>query len=175
MKTSKYGLVMGFVMIMTALLFHISSGDQTIQMIEIKSLVILGIIPIIQAMLLNRLRKENKNILLFDKAFRASVLCAVTGGLIYCTYYFVFLKYIDTEYISRILSFSMKRLADHDQPDSIRNDLGATMNFMSKPVLQALNMMLNVILTGTFFSLILSAIFRRHKNIENIKASGNPY
>ncbi|MBX7225690.1 MAG: DUF4199 domain-containing protein [Chitinophagales bacterium] len=153
------GFITGLAMIAYTLIVNIS-GFQYEQGIQWLGLLPLICISTYFAMKF-RQSTEPSGYLTFGQGFKYILYCIVVSSIISTLFFFIYISFIDTEYVSGLLEATKERLAKKGmEPEQISASIEMMKKFTS-PIKMCLMGLISSFLTGAILGLIVGAIIRK--------------
>lgn len=156
----KYGIIGGLIGVIVSLILYFTnlqfeSWSKWLQSLIMIGTIILGIKVISDA--------NKNNLLSFGTLFKAGILITVIVAIISIVYFLIYINFIETDFVGKVLEESRKQMAEKGLSDEqIDQALSMTKSFMS-PGIMVLFSLIGSLFIGAIASVIGAAIFKNEK------------
>ncbi|SDX10259.1 DUF4199 domain-containing protein [Aequorivita viscosa] len=157
-----YGILLALLSIVTQVISYVLDVhvDRPWWLTVLQLVISIGVV----VMGLNAFRSANQGYLTLVQALKIGVAISLIAGVIAVLFNYIFMNYIDPDYIQKAMDFSREQMLNQN-PDMSQEQIDMAMNMSSKlmtPVIMAAFSLISSLFFGFIISLIAGLILKRN-------------
>jgi len=159
-----YGVILGIVLILANVIVY-ASGMIYEQDWKTGSIGLIGMIAVL-FIGIKKFKEINEGYLTVGQAIKTGLGIAVIGGIISIIYTFIFMNYIEPDFIANTLAGVEEKMIEQNPnltDEQIEQALGFSEKFMSPSIMSAMALFMTLFF-GLIFSLISGLILKKNKD-----------
>ncbi|MEM6263564.1 MAG: DUF4199 domain-containing protein [Bacteroidota bacterium] len=160
----KYGLIMGLVMAAYTLILSLTGQSFNQTLGYVSYVIIIGVI----FLAMREYKSLNEGFMTFKQGLGIGVLASLIGGTISSAFSFVYMTFIDPDFIAKLQEFTRSEMEKNQDLSPAQVDQAMEMtSFMMTPGAMFVMGIIGSVILGLIVSLIMSAILKNEPPMED--------